>query len=101
MDIALDFLDNSSVSAFLGALAAFLLVKFTDSRRIGRDHRLVSQHVKLNQTLARDKTESIERNLEALSQNKVMGAPIMKFSVDELKNLEMKALNKGARHLFV
>lgn len=90
----LDILNNSSVSAFLGALAAYLLVFLTDSRRNSRRHKLVYRLVEASLRQAADKLVAVDRNREALSvRNQVIGAPFMVFSVDQIKALQMQVLD--------
>ncbi len=95
VDVIGEILDNNSVSAFMGAVAAFLLVQLTDRRRLTRDHRSIKRLVRANHRQARDKLEAVERNIEALTEhNKVTASTFMRFATDEIKALEMRALDR-------
>lgn len=82
----LDYLGNASVSAFVGAFAAFVLVVANDWRRRRRKKKLLTFLVDDARTLARDKRQSVESRIELTQENKFSDAPMMKFQSAALSN---------------
>ena len=64
--IADDFFDNSSVSAFLGAAAAFLLVYLTDLRRKSRKKKTLRETIGSALALGKRKHASVTANRDLL-----------------------------------
>lgn len=90
----LDFLNNASVSAFLGAFAAYLLVAFTDWRRRRKKVALLNRRVQINQELAQAKLETARTNISLIQEDgRFMPAPVMRFPADDVRILQREALD--------
>lgn len=89
-----EFLNNTSVAAFVGAFSAFILVALTDIRRRYRDRSLLRCLVSDNLDHARKKLASIQMNRSMLTEdNKITDAPFMPFSTQSIRDYQVRALD--------
>lgn len=95
-------LNNQSVSAFIGAAAAFALVVLNDWRRDLRKVRNIKGEVEMNLGLAKSKLETVRRHRDVMRmQNEIIPAPILKFNttlIRELAALVLDRLTPDQRH---
>lgn len=90
----MEFFSNPTVSAFFGALFAFLLVTATDWRRRRRTKRLLTYLVSDNIDHARAKIESVRTNLALIKEdNKITGAPFIHFPTESIKQYQHDILD--------
>lgn len=90
----IEYLDNSSVSAFLGALFAFLLVIANESRKRNRSKRTIVDLVDDLNELAHRKIESVRTNIALIREdNKFTTAPFMQFPLSPIKHLQLEVLD--------
>jgi hypothetical protein len=88
-----DWLNNASVSAFIGAFVAFILVILTDARRRRRKlHQLRILIADCREHAVR-KLETVKTNLEMLRENRFVPAPIMRFPVDSIRQLRPEVID--------
>src|ERR1700694_3210364 len=93
--IVLEFLENKSVAAFMGAFAAFVLVIVTDRRRERRKVKNIRSEVELNLELAKGKLESVRSNRALMREhNRVMPAPILRFNTTLIRQLAAEVLSR-------
>ena len=91
-----EFLNNNSLAAFFGAFSAFMLVILNDRRRDRRTVKTINNEIEMNREHAKGKRETLKSNRAALKEhNKVVPAPIMRFSADLVRQLA-----PGVLHLF-
>ena len=88
-----EFFTNASVSAFVGAFSAFVLVVITDRRRLYRKRTLLRNVVSDNGDHARFKLDAVQRNLELVGNGRVSDAPIMKFPVHAIQQLQIEVID--------
>ncbi|WP_415905396.1 hypothetical protein ACMXYW_04665 [Neptuniibacter sp. QD48_55] len=88
-----DVFDNASVSAFIGAFSAFLLVVITDRRRLYRRRSILKNVISDNGELARFKLDSVERNLKLVAQGQISDAPIMAFPTSAVQGLQFEVVD--------
>jgi hypothetical protein len=88
-----DWLNNASVSAFLGAFVAFILVILTDARRRRRKLRQLRILINDNGEHASRKLQTVQTNLAMLRENRFVRAPVMKFPVDSLRQLRPEVID--------
>lgn len=89
-----DFLNNASVSAFLGAFAAYFLVAFTDWRRRHQKVKLLNLRVQINQELAQAKLETARTNIALIQEDgRFMPSPVMRFPAEDVRVLQREALD--------
>lgn len=95
-----DFLNNSSIAAFVGAFSAFFLVVLTDWRRKKRYATLLKNLISDNRDHARFKIETVRGNIAMLREdNEVTGAPIMQFPTKAIRDYQFQVLDTlGANH---
>lgn len=94
LDEVMDFFSNPTVSAFFGAVFAFLLVAATDWRRRRRTKRLLTYLVSDNIDHARSKIESVKTNIAMLKEdNKITGAPFIRFPTESIKQYQHDILD--------
>lgn len=94
IDEIMEFFSNPTVSAFFGALFAFLLVTATDWRRRRRTKRLLTYLVSDNIDHARAKLESVRTNIALLKEdNKITGAPFIRFPTESIKQYQHDILD--------
>jgi len=85
--LLLNFLNNASVAAFVGAFAAFFLVIANDWRRNRRKMKLIKNEISLNRDHAKDKLETMTRNRSLVTEhNQIISAPIIKFDSAVIKH---------------
>ena len=87
-----DWLNNASVSAFIGAFVAFILVILTDARR-RRKLRQLRLLIADNREHALRKIETVKTNLEMLRENRFVPAPIMRFPVESIRQLRPEVID--------
>ena len=81
-------LNNQSVGAFIGAVAAFVLVILNDWRRDLRKVRNIKGEIEMNLGLAKSKLQTVRRNRDAMREhNQVIPAPILKFNTTLIRDL--------------
>ena len=89
-----DFLNNASVSAFLGAFAAYFLVALTDWRRRNKKVTLLNRRVQINRELAQAKLETARTNIALIQEDgRFMPAPIMRFPAEDVRILQRESLD--------
>lgn len=89
----MDIFSNPTVSAFFGALFAFLLVAATDWRRRRRTKSLLTYLVSDNIDLARSKLEAAKTNIALLQEDgEITAAPFMRFSTQSIKEYQHEIL---------
>jgi hypothetical protein len=82
------FFSNPSISAFIGAFAAFALVILTDRRRLYRKRSVLRNMISDNGDHARLKLDTVQRNMELVTLGKISDAPIMKFPTRAIEELQ-------------
>jgi hypothetical protein len=93
--LLLNFLNNASVAAFVGAFSAFFLVIANDWRRNRRKMKLIRNEISLNKDNAKDKLETIIRNRSLVTEhNQIVYAPIIKFNSPVIKQLATDILDR-------
>jgi hypothetical protein len=91
----LDFLNNASVAAFVGAFSAFFLVVANDWRRNRQKMKLIRNEIRVNKGHAKDKLETIKRNRTLVTEhNQIISAPIVKFNSPVIKQLATEILDR-------
>lgn len=89
-----DFLNNSSIGAFIGAFAAFFLVVITDWRRRRRYKKLLTFLVSDNLDHARHKIEAVRMSLSLIKEDgRVTDAPFMCFPTQSIKDYQFQVLD--------
>jgi hypothetical protein len=88
-----EWLNNASVSAFIGAFVAFILVILTDARR--RRRKLTQLRILIvdNREHAIRKVETAKTGAAMLRENRFIPAPIMKFPVDSIRQLRPEVID--------
>jgi hypothetical protein len=95
MNQILDFLNNGSVAAFLGAFAAFMLVAFTDSRRESKKVRHIKSEVEMNLDIARGRLETVRKKRERLNTHNQMTPFVsIKFNTNLIRQMCSEVLNR-------
>jgi hypothetical protein len=90
----LEFLNNGSIAAFVGAFSAFILIVLTDIRRRYRTKRLLRHLVSDNFDHARHKIESVRMNIALVRErNKIIAAPVMRFPVSSIRIMQHEVLD--------
>lgn len=89
-----DFFNNQSISAFLGAFSAFILVAANDWRRERRKIKTLRAEIEVNLADAKAKLETARR-MRALmrEQNSVMPAPVLRFNTKFTRQLASEILH--------
>jgi hypothetical protein len=91
----LNFLNNASVAAFLGAFSAFFLVIANDWRRNRRKMKLIRNEIRLNKDHAKNKLEIMKGNRSLVTEhNKIISAPIIKFNSPIIRQLASEILDR-------
>lgn len=90
----MDFFNNPSTAAFVGAFFAFLLVILTDWRRRLRKVHSIYKLIKMNLDVSQRKMEAVKNCQDHIKKNKFLPTPIMKYPVKDIKNIEMQVLNQ-------
>ncbi len=91
----MDFLNNSSIAAFFGALSAFFLVVLNDWRRDRKRLKIIRNEIKVAYDHAKNKAETVKRNRSAIQDhNKIIIAPILKFNPSVIRQLSIQILDK-------
>ena len=91
----LDFLNNASIGAFIGALSAFSLVVLNDWRRDFRKLKLIKNEIEVTSTHASNKVEVVQKKLEKIvNQEKIDISNILKFSPNIIRQLTVQVLDK-------
>ena len=93
VDATLQFLNNASVAAFLGAFSALLLVVLNDWRRRRRSKTQLRYLVGDNLEHARVKLRSVQNHLGLLAENRVAPAPIMPFPVGAIQSKQLDVID--------
>lgn len=88
-----EFFANASVSAFVGAFSAFVLVIITDRRRLYRKRKVLRNVISDNGDHAHFKIDSVERNLELVQTGKITAAPIMRFPTETIRTLQFEVID--------
>lgn len=88
-----DFFANASVSAFIGAFSAFVLVVITDRRRLYRKRSILRNVVSDNGDLARFKLDFVQRNLEFAAKDQITDAPIMAFATSAIQSMQFEVID--------
>jgi len=70
----MDFLNNASVAAFLGAFFAHFLVSLTDWRRRRARVALIVRRLSVNRDLANAKRETAQANISMIRGNRFTSA---------------------------
>ena len=65
----MDFLNNSSIAAFFGALSAFFLVVINDWRRDRKRLKIIRNEIKVASDHAKNKAETVKRNRSAIQDH--------------------------------
>ena len=90
----LEFLNNGSVTAFVGAFAAFVLVMATDLRRRYRTRGLLRLLVSDNLDHARNKLEAVKMNRALfIEDRRITDAPIMRFPTQLIRDTQTQVLD--------
>lgn len=89
----MDFLNNASVAAFLGAFSAYFLVALTDWRRRRKRIELLVRRISINRDLATVKRETARTNIAMIRENRFTSAPVMRFPVEDVRALQREALD--------
>lgn len=90
----LDFLNNASVAAFVGAFCAFLLVAVTDLRRRYKLRKLLRYQVSDCEDHARKKQEAVQMNLALIKKDgRITDAPFMKFPTHGMRDYALQILD--------
>lgn len=88
------FLNNASLGAFLGAVLAYFLVMLTDRRRQQNDKKSLKVLIENNRNHAKNKIRTVRKNLAMIKEeNKLTGAPIMRFPTQLIKDYQFKVLS--------
>jgi len=91
----INFLDNSSISAFIGALCAFFLVVLNDRRRDNKKLKIIRNEIKITSDHAKNKVETVKMNRSAIQDhNQLIIAPILKFNPSIIRQLSVQILDK-------
>ena len=91
----MDFLNNSSIAAFFGALSAFFLVVLNDWRRDRKKLKIIRNEIKVASDHAKNKAETVKRNRSAIQDhNQIIIAPILKFNPSVIRQLSIQILDK-------
>ncbi|MFW5454621.1 hypothetical protein [Thioalkalivibrio sulfidiphilus] len=88
-----EFFANASVSAFVGAFSAFVLVIITDRRRLYRKRKVLRNVISDSGDHARFKIDSVERNMELVQAGKITAAPIMRFPTETIRALQVEVID--------
>ena len=88
-----EFFAKASVSAFIGAFAAFVLVIVTDRRRLYRKRSVLRNVISDNRVHARFKLDSVQRNLEIVQGGRIVAAPIMQFLTETIRMLQLEVID--------
>lgn len=89
-----EFLNNSAISALVGAFSAFLLVMFTDYIRSKRVKSDIKKLLKADQNLIKDKQDAITNYEKVLQNNSVQGDRLTPFSFDEIRQLKLNSIKR-------
>jgi len=91
----MDFLNNSSIGAFFGALSAFFLVVLNDWRRDRKRLKIIQNEIKVASEHAKNKAKTVKMNRsEIQDHNKIIIAPILKFNPSVIRQLSIQILDK-------
>ena len=91
----MDFLNNSSIASFFGALSAFFLVVLTDWRRDRKRLKIIQNEIKVASDHAKNKAETVKRHRSAIQDhNQIIIAPILKFNPSVIPQLSIQILDK-------
>lgn len=91
----LNFLNNASVAAFVGAFSAFFLVIANDWRRNRRKMKLIRNEIRLNKDHAKNKLDTVKSNRNRVTEhNQIISAPIFKFNSPVIKQLASEILDR-------
>lgn len=94
-DGMINFFNNSSVGAFIGAFSAFLLVMLIDWIRRMQKKKLIARLIEINKDRAQYKIESVNMNQHQMTQNMELDpSPIMHFSIKDIRDIESQVLNQ-------
>jgi hypothetical protein len=94
LDAIADFFNNQSVSAFLGAFAAFLLIAVNDWRRERRKVKTLRAEIEVNRADALAKLETARRMRILLRKhNSVAPAPVLRFNTTFTRQLAAEVLH--------
>lgn len=94
MNEIMEIFSNPTVSAFFGALFAFLLVAATDWRRRRRTKRLLTYLVSDNIDHARAKIEAVRTDIALIKEdNKITGAQCIRFPTESIKQCQHDVLD--------
>ncbi|ACL03162.1 hypothetical protein Dalk_1462 [Desulfatibacillum aliphaticivorans] len=89
-----EVLNNASVSAFIGAFSAFILVMLTDIRRRYRDRSLLRLLISDSGDHSQKKLTSVKMNREMVTENNnITDAPFMPFSTQSIRDFQVRALD--------
>ena len=90
----MDFLNNASVAAFIGAFCAFLLVAATDLRRRYKLRTLLRYQVSDCQDHARKKREAVQMNIALIKEDgRITDAPFMQFPTHGIRDYSLQILD--------
>ena len=90
----IDFLNSSSVSAFLGAFAAFLLVVVNDWWRERRKVKTLRAEIEVNRSIALDKLDTARRMRSRIREhNEITPAPVLRFNTQFTRQLAAETLH--------
>jgi hypothetical protein len=89
-----EFFNNQSVGAFLGAFAAFMLVALNDRRRERRKLKTLRAEIEVNLADAKAKLETARRMRSLMREHlRVMPAPILRFNTTFTRQLAAETLH--------
>ncbi|MTI89588.1 MAG: hypothetical protein FH748_16660 [Balneolaceae bacterium] len=97
MNWILEILNNSALSALLGAFAAFLLVMVTDFIRSWKIKTDIDKMLKANKELLRQKLEAVISYKQSLESGTLVGDRLTPFSSDEITQLKLKAVKRFSK----
>jgi len=95
VEVNMKFFENPSVSAFIGALSAFLLVLLIDWIRKLKRVRIIPQLVKMNIDIVSQKIDAVKNCQNTISKRReFLPTPLMKFSTKDIKKIESEVLDQ-------
>ena len=88
INIVLDFLNNASAAAFIGAASAYLLVVLTDRRREKQKVRTITREVEILKGHAQTKLQRLRACLQDLRVHHfIVPSPVFKFDTTLIRKI--------------
>lgn len=98
----MNFFENPSAAAFIGALSAFLLVLLIDWIRKLKRVQIIPQLVKINITTAYQKIDAVKNCQNTiLKRREFLPTPLMKFSTKDIKKIESEVFDQLKPELII